>query len=81
MSDPVKAKVMTNVTRAALLVEAEGQPADVAKLFDEVLASVARHFPGAVVQVEAGTESDEARGSVYTTSAAQRAGKASRTAE
>ncbi len=92
MPEPVKARIMGNVTRAAVIVEAEGETQEVAALFDSVIASMARHYPGVGVELgfEEASGSDEtgesgqdegAGGSVYTTSSRRRAGQTSRTAE
>jgi len=78
--EEVKAKIMSNVTRAALLVEAEGKPGDVAAFFDEVLASIARHFPGALVQVGEVPAEGEPRPAASTEYATSSGSKASRTA-
>jgi hypothetical protein len=52
----VKASVSTFVTKARLMVEVEGTAAEISDVFDGVLASVAKHFPNADIEVGAGPE-------------------------
>ena len=63
MSDPagadVKASVRSRVTRAQLEVEVEGEPHQIGEVFDSILASVAKHFPGASIDVNTATVEDE----------------------